>query len=175
MNEDFLNDEHAIAESRHSRDTEDILSLNEPISDLSQLHSVVSVAPETVISSAVQLMVDEGVGCLLVTEDEQLVGLFTERDLLRKVVPNKVDIDATPISGFMTSNPETLRADSPLVFALQRMSVGGYRHVPLVDADGKPVAIVSMRDIVQHIASLYPNQVLNLPEQPGNWSARDGA
>ncbi len=175
MNEDFLNEELSISEARESRDADDILLLQKPVRNLSQLQTVVSVGPEVLISDAVKLMAEKSVGCLLVTEADSLVGLFTERDLLRKVVATGTDATTTKVSELMTWNPEKLPIDSPLVFALQRMSVGGYRHVPLLDEAGKPVAVVSMRDIVQHIVSLYPNQVLNLPDQPGNWTQRDGA
>lgn len=120
-------------------------------------------------------MLSNRVGCVVVVDQEKLVGLFTERDLLCKVVPAGIEIAETPVSEVMTRQPETLPVDSPLVFALQRMTVGGYRHVPLVDGNGKAVAVISMRDIVQHIVSLYPDQVLNLPDQPSSWSGRDGA
>ena len=55
--------------------------------------------------------------------------------------------------------------------------MGGYRHVPLVDDARKPVGVVSMRDIVGHIVALYPDQVLNLPDEPhqAEWKGRDGA
>ena len=120
-------------------------------------------------------MLTKRVGCVVVTEEDQLVGLFTERDLLCKVVPKGIDIASTPVSTVMTRKPESLPVDSPLVYVLQRMSVGGYRHVPLVNNQGKAVAVISMRDIVHHIVSLYPEQILNIPDRPSTWSRRDGA
>jgi CBS domain-containing protein len=133
------------------------------------------VTPQTLISDVVDIMLTKRLGCVVVTEDDLLVGLFTERDLLCKVVPKGIDISSTPVSSVMTRRPESLPVDSPLVYALQRMSVGGYRHVPLIDNEGHPVAVISMRDIVQHIVSLYPDQILNIPDQPSSWSGRDGA
>ena len=176
MAEEFLNDEHLIAEERARAEARDNLALQQPIGHLTELHPVVSVAPQTLIAEAVETMVSEGVGCLLITEAERLVGLFTERDVLRKVVAGGVDATTTPVSDLMTRNPDTLRIDSPLVFALHRMVVGGYRHVPLLNDQQQPVAIVSMRDVVGYIVSLYPDQVLNLPDEPHQtqWKGRDG-
>lgn len=170
---EYLNDEQSVADERMMSEALDILSLQQPI-DLSELQPVIGVTPETMLSEVVDKMLSKRVGCVVITQGDVLVGLFTERDLLCKVVPKGIDISTTPVSSVMTRQPETLPDDSPLVYALQRMSVGGYRHVPLMNSEGKAVAIVSMRDIVQHIVSLYPNQILNIPNQPSSWSGRDG-
>ena len=170
---EYLNDEQSVADERMMSEALDILSLEQPI-DLSELQPVIGVTPETMLSDVIDTMLSKRVGCVVITQDEVLVGLFTERDLLCKVVPKGIDIATTPVSSVMTRQPETLPDDSPLVYALQRMSVGGFRHVPLMNSEGKAVAIVSMRDIVQHIVSLYPNQILNIPNQPSSWSRRDG-
>lgn len=176
MRDEFLNDEQQIAEERVRADDQDVLSLQRPIRELPELQPVVSVPPETLVAEAVRMMVKRGVGCLLVTEQDQLVGLFTERDVMTKVVANAIDATVTPISSLMTREPDVLSVDSPLVFALHRMTVGGYRHVPLLNDAQKPVAVVSMRDIVGHIVELHPDQVLNLPDEPHQtqWRGRDG-
>ena len=77
----------------------------------------------------------------------------------------------------MTANPASLRPGDMLVYALHQMEIGGYRHVPLVDESGAPVAVVSMRDIVGYIVSLYPDEVLKLPSHPGQVisQTREGA
>ena len=173
MQEDYLNEEQIVEDERLRAFEQDILELQQPISDLTQLQPIVSVMPDTSIATAIQLMVEHQVGCLLVTEDDALVGLFTERDVLRKFANQSTIASTAAVATVMTRNPETLPAESPLVFALHRMSVGGYRHVPLMNGENEPVAIVSMRDIVEHIVSLYPDQILNLPELPGAWD-RDG-
>jgi predicted transcriptional regulator len=87
------------------------------------------------------------------------------------------DLDA-PVSRLMTPDPETLELDDPIVWALNRMSVGGYRHVPLVDREDRPVGILSVKDIVHYIVALFPNEVLTLPPDPKRAAvapARDGA
>lgn len=171
---DSINDELSVAEERAAAQDRDILSLHSPISHLAELHPVVDVSPTTMVSEAMAKMAQKHVGCLLVTEGGKLAGLFSERDVLRKVATQNIDTKATPVSSLMTPNPETLPIESPLVFALQRMSVGGYRHVPLLNEKQEPVSVVSMRDIVEHIVALYPAEILNLPDQPTSWSGRDG-
>ena len=66
----------------------------------------------------------------------------------------------------MTRDPETLGVDAKLAYALNMMVVGGFRHVPLVDKDHRPVAMISVRDIVEYMVELFPKDVLNLPIDP---------
>jgi CBS domain-containing protein len=66
----------------------------------------------------------------------------------------------------MTANPETLGIDDGVAFALNRMIHGGFRHIPVVDDDGRAVGVLSQREIVAFIVSLLPSRVLNLPPQP---------
>ena len=74
-------------------------------------------------------------------------------------------------------DPECLGLDDELVYALNQMSVGGYRHIPLLDDEGRPVGVVAMQHIVDYLVSLFPREVLNLPPAPplGIPQAREGA
>jgi CBS domain-containing protein len=122
---------------------------------LEQHVRVVSVPEDTTLEAAVKTMRAERVGCLLVTDsDGRLTGIFTERDVLTKVALEVTDLSAHPVSRFMTHHPETIRPDHPLAHALQRMMVGDFRYLPLVDDEGRPTQITSSMDIVGHIASL---------------------
>jgi CBS domain-containing protein len=102
---------------------------------------------------------------VLVGSSGRLVGIFTERDVLTKVV-FRHDGPLTPLESVMTPNPETLEAGATINYALNMMSVGGYRHIPIVDRDHKPVGVLSVRDIVDFLVQLYPEEVLNLPPTP---------
>lgn len=176
MIHDYLDDEFRIAEERVRAEDCDTLALQQPIGQVLDLAPLISVSPSTTVAEAVQVMVTHRLGCLLVTEDDVLLGLFSERDVLSKVVADQATTDQVEVAQLMTKAPDTLSVDSPLVFALHRMSVGGYRHVPLLDEQKRPVAVVSMRDIVEHLVALYPNQVLNLPPEPEQivWRGREG-
>jgi len=152
----------------------DSRSIHEPLRLLNP-RSPLSVEPTASLRDAVQVMREHHVGCVLVVTASKLVGILTERDLLLKM--ENADLDA-PVSRLMTPDPETLELDDPIVWALNRMSVGGYRHVPLVDRDGRPVGILSVKDIVHYIVALFPNEVLTLPPDPQRSDAavpRDGA
>jgi predicted transcriptional regulator len=164
MSSDYLDDEQQIADERIIEEVFDCHALKRPVNELPELQPVSGVSPDTSVRDAIKQMTTQRVGCLLVLQDGQLLGVFSERDVLTRVAGSGIDIDATKVSELMTHRPETLPADSELVYALHKMAVGGYRHVPLLDASGSPVAVVSMRDIVGYIVSLYQKEVLNLPD-----------
>src|SRR5205807_9964711 len=97
------------------------------------------------------------IGALLVVDASgKLIGIFSERDLLTKVagMPG-VSLDSH-IQDFMTPNPETVHESVSLAFALHKMDIGGYRHLPIVQ-EGRPVGVISVRDIMRHITKLCKN------------------
>ena len=100
---------------------------------------------------------------LVVDEKGRLTGIFTERDLLTRVIGRGIDPKVTTLSAVMTPNPEVLSLRDRVAYAVHCMSVAGYRTVPLVDADGKPVGIVTVSDVIRWLANLFPSTVLNLP------------
>ena len=149
-------------------------TIREPIRVLSP-RAPLCLSPDASLDEAVRLMRENHVGCVLAVEDGRLTGILTERDLLLKL--EGVDF-SRPVRDLMTAEPEVLRLDDPIVYALHRMSVGGYRHVPLVDDGDRPVGILSVKDIVHYIVAFFPNEVLTLPPDPERadvWSERDGA
>ncbi len=147
--------------------------IHEPIRSLNP-RSPLSVAPSATLAEAVRLMREHRIGCVLVVEGERLTGIITERDLLLKLEQGGLD---RPVSDLMTREPETLSAEDPIVYALNKMSVGGFRHVPLVDRARHPVGIISVKDIVDYIVDFFPNEVLTVPPDPAQgerWRGRDG-
>jgi CBS domain-containing protein len=133
------------------------------------------LSPDATLSDAIRLMREHHVGCVLAVEDDRLVGILTERDLLLKLEGGDL---SQPVRDLMTPDPEVLHPDDPIVYALHRMSVGGYRHVPLVDEGGRPVGMVSVKDIVHYVVSFFVSDVLTLPPDPARgdaWRGRDGA
>ena len=112
-------------------------------------------------------------GCAMVTRDEKLVGIFTERDLLR-IVQEEADTSSIPVGQAMTAQPDVLRPDNRIALALNKMSEGGFRHIPLVDGRGRPVGIVAMRDIVRFIVSMFPDAVLTVPPDPAKIPTKYG-
>lgn len=111
----------------------------------------VSVFPESSVADAARLMREEKVGAVLVTKAGKVVGILTERDALRKVAGLK-DPARTPVSAVMHADPDCLRADEPVTHAFHHMSVGGYRHMPVLGDDGS-VAMVSSRDLLAYLSA----------------------
>lgn len=117
----------------------------------------ITIAVDAKLGLALDRMVKHGVGALLVVDaEEKLVGILTERDYLKKVVGIVPDYAHQCIAEYMTPNPEAVGPNDTLALAMQKMVVGGYRHIPVL-ADHRPVGIVSVRDIVQHITRLCSN------------------
>jgi CBS domain-containing protein len=111
-------------------------------------------------------MRDNRRGVVLVADRGKLEGIFTERDVLMKIAGSRVDLKRTPVRNFMTANPDALPAESSIAYAINKMVLEGYRHIPLVDEAGRPTGVVSMRDLIEHIAGFYQKDVLNLPPDP---------
>lgn len=164
MLDEILQEEEAIAEERETdaaRLGAAILQL--PICELPTLRDAVCVAPTASVRTAIECMNSHSLGCVLVEDKDRLVGIFTERDVLTKIVGTGADIDATPVSEVMTEDPETLSPDDKVSFALNKMTVGGFRRIPLIDEEGRAAGVVSMRNVVDYMVELFRTEVLNLP------------
>jgi len=142
------------------------LARNLKVESVSRLHPTPpwQVAPTQSVADAVQLMRDKKVGCVLVCADERVVGIFTERDLTRRVLAPARPL-TLPIVDFMTPNPVTLHPKDSISTAIKRMEEGGYRHLPVV-VDGKPVGILSVKRIVHYLVEHFPATIYNLPPDP---------
>ena len=101
--------------------------------------------PETTVCAAARLMADKNVGAVMVVENELLVGIFTERDAVFRVIAKGLDAVATRLSEVMTSAPKTLDPNKSYGHALVLMQENGFRHVPVIE-NGRPVGIVSSRN-----------------------------
>lgn len=116
------------------------------LSDILVGRSLVTASKEMTVRAASKLMVEKKIGALLVVENGRIAGIFTERDALNKVLAVSLDPDTTALSQVMVADPQTIRADKPLAYALYMMAEGGFRHVPVVDGNGAPLGMVSARD-----------------------------
>ncbi len=96
---------------------------------------------------------------------------------MRVLADRGVDLETVKVDDVMTRQPQTLRFEDRIVDALAVMHKGGYRHVPIVDHDGQPVGMVSVRGLVGYIVDFFPQEVLNLPPHPvrRGAQAREGA
>ncbi|HOB74274.1 MAG TPA: CBS domain-containing protein [Phycisphaerae bacterium] len=133
------------------------------------------VAPETSVRRTVQVMRSVRAGYALICRGRRLVGIFTDRDLIKRILVRRVD-PASPIEPYMTPEPVTIRCGDPIASAIRIMFQGHYRHLPVVSEDDVPVGIVSAKHIVAYLVDHYPSTVYNLPPRPGQvQSTREGA
>ena len=150
--------------------------LQRPMRELVTLHEPAFVSPRATLRDAIGRMNAQGAGCVLVEDSGRLVGIFTERDVLKKIVGTTVNLDKTTVEAMMTPDPESLGPDDTVSFALNKMSVRGFRHIPIVDDDDHPIGVVSMRNVVDYMVELFRTQVLNLPPTAKQLSpTREGA
>lgn len=117
-------------------------------------HIPVLAPASLTVQEAVELMLERNVGALLIVNDDgRLLGILSERDLLKKVAGLRDDYARLPIVDFMTTRPEAVNCGDSLAVVLNKMDFGGYRHVPLVK-NGQPVGIISVRDMLRHLTRM---------------------
>ncbi len=106
--------------------------------------NILTAPPDTTVSAAALLMANRNVGAVMVVEQERLVGIFTERDAVYRVIARGLDAQTTRLSEVMTPAPRTVDPDKSYGYALLMMYENGFRHVPVIE-NGRPIGIVSSR------------------------------
>lgn len=109
------------------------------------------VEPGLPLADALARMRNAPTDCLLVTDGKRLVGVMTERDAVLKVAGKRVD--GVTVATVMTTDPVVLRHDDTLAVAINKMAVGGFRHIPIVDR-GAPSGVVAASDLFRHILQI---------------------
>lgn len=109
-----------------------------------------TVAPDAPVGDVLKQMVDKQIGCVMIVDKGKLIGIFSERDALMKLNADASKFLKRPISQFMTTDPVTLEAEDKIAYALHKMNMGGYRHVPIL-FDGKLAGVISIRDILRYL------------------------
>jgi CBS domain-containing protein len=146
--------------------------LKRPIRELPALPPAVALSHRATVRDALEVMRDRQLSCVLVVEQGQLVGVFTERDVVTQVAVTRLDIDQVRLGEVMRPDPDCLGMDDALVDVLYQMQFGDYRHVPVVDEQRRPTALVSMQTIVGYLMAAFPQEVLNLPPSPAHSHGR---
>lgn len=128
---------------------------NDPVSVLDP-RPPLTVPLTATLGDAIREMTAGRTGAVLVVgANGHLVGILTERDFLTKIA-GVAGFEALPVLQFMTANPETVAPTDVLAFALGKMDAGGYRHLPVVSA-GRPVGVISVRDVLRHLTAVCPD------------------
>lgn len=124
--------------------------MNEAVARLleQKTERVETVTPQTTIGEAIAAMNSKRIGSILVMDGERLVGIFTERDVLTRVVPQQLDPRRTPVGEVMTRNPMTITPSRTVQEAMMIMTDSRKRHLPVVQG-GKVVGLVSIGDLTR--------------------------
>ncbi|MDT4967331.1 MAG: hypothetical protein QOJ64_2068 [Acidobacteriota bacterium] len=125
----------------------------------------VCVRPETPLSQAIDEMKKDEGGCAIVCNDEgRIVGIFTERDLLTKIVGQQIDMNS-PVGDWMSTTVSTLTTDATIGDAVTVMNEKSYRNIPLIK-DDQLIGSISVFDVITYLAESYPKETMNLPPVP---------
>ncbi len=143
------------------------------------------VTPTATVGEVIQLFSAQQTGSVLICADDspeggRLLGIFTERDALKCMAAvssgEQPELMSQPVSDVMSTELSTLRADTSVSEAIKLMSQGGYRHLPIVAEDGKPVGMENVYGIVHYLVDHFPQTIYNLPPNPRAIpSEREGA
>lgn len=126
------------------------------------LREPIVVDPKDSLRSVMERMRASKASCVLVCAGGMVAGIFTERDILTRLSAGGMDL-GSPIEKVMTANPKTLGPEDRLGTAIKMMTEQGYRHVPLVDENGRGAGLLTAREILTYIAEHFPAEVVNLP------------
>ena len=129
-----------------------------------QTDDYVAVSPYTPLSQAIEAMKKDEGGCVIVSDDGRVAGIFTERDLLSKIIGHDVNLES-PISEWMQPAVQTLPPEATVGDAVRLMNEKSFRNIPLV-TKGELIGSISVFDIITYLAECYPKTTMNLPPVP---------
>lgn len=171
MDEDMYH-ETTLLHKRHLTDA----VLRVPLKQVKQGRDTVVLPEDATIQAVVVAMREGKTGAVLLAAkgSGKAVGIFTERDLLLRVAGHGWNFLEKKVKEYATPNPHCLTPDHQVGYALNLMTTRGYRHIPLVDAKGKPIGLLSLRDLLVYLTDYFPEDVINLPPEVLVPTERDG-
>jgi CBS domain-containing protein len=126
--------------------------LSRPVSDLLTGADLLVCSPDDTIQKVVEIFQKENKGCVLVYKNKKLTGILSNRDLMLRVAGRQNDLSKVRVADVMTPNPDFVRPEDPIAFAVNKMALGGYRHVPVLREDGTPVSILLIMDVLRYLS-----------------------
>ena len=142
------------------------------------MRPIVTIDINCSVNEAIDLLLSNNIGAAPVVEDGYLRGIFSERDVLNRILNKQVgDLDNVGVTQFMILEPQTANPEDSLSTAVLYMARGHYRHVPIVDTENRPIGMVSIRDVISYLVEEFSQEVLALPPRPVRdaMKAREGA
>lgn len=169
---DSIEEELAVMEERDAEgEGVPCVSLDTRISEL-DLRPASTVGIGATVGDAIRTMIRDQVSAVVVVDKGLVAGIFTERDVMLRVATSYLAPDEVRIADRMTPAPETLRPDDAIAYVVSRMLDRGYGHVPVVDDGGRPLHILSMRDLMMHIMDPSDRRISTLPPEPFHGESR---
>lgn len=128
--------------------------MEKPVAELLSKNSFLHVLPSDSVEKIVQILQKEKQSSVLVIQHDRLMGIVSKRDLLRRTAGNEAKLSHIKALDVMTANPEIVKASDPLSFAVNKMAMGGFRHLPVISEEGGPIGIVSIQDVLSYLAQI---------------------
>ena len=141
------------------------ISLSDPLSTLTQEKFIV-LNEQATLRDAIDSIQKYHIGCILLENNHKITGIFTERDIVQHIVGNRHNLEKECVADYMTKSPDVLHFQDPIAFALNKMISGGYRHIPIVDKKEKPIGVIAMENIINHLGDCFFEDIVNLPPTP---------
>ena len=124
-----------------------------PVAELLAGKDLLVCSPNDTVQKVVRIFQKENKNCILVYESKKLVGILSNRDLLRRVTGKTQDLSKIKVKSVMTPNPEYVKATAPIAYAVNKMALGGFRHVPVLADDGTPYSIIIIKDVLTYLST----------------------
>ncbi|HEX9780959.1 MAG TPA: CBS domain-containing protein [bacterium] len=125
--------------------------MTRPVADLLTGKDLLIASPTDTLKHIVEIFQREKKSCILIYDRHQLVGIISYRDLLRRVAGRYRDLRKVTAEMVMTPRPECVRPEDPIAYAVSKMAMGGFRHLPVLTQDGRPFSIISIKDVLSHL------------------------
>lgn len=164
---DFLDEEATIMRERANNtitlDKEAFFG--RPLSEFN-LAPVKGIDSDASLNEAITLMQNNKIGSVVCTKNKKVVGILTERDILMKVLGKYGDYKKVSVAEIMTKNPICLREIDSIIYAMNNMHIGRFRHIPIVDSSGGPISMISVKDVVNYFFNSFSDDISNTVSQP---------
>jgi len=128
--------------------------MEKQVCEILNKNSFLHVLPADTVEKVVQVLQKHKLSALLVIQHDRLLGIVSKRDLLRRTAGHETKLSALKALDVMTANPEIVKANDPLSFAVNKMAMGGFRHLPVISEEGNPIGIISIQDVLSFLAQI---------------------
>jgi CBS domain-containing protein len=168
MREEIIQEEQSVAAEQIAAERPETRLLRRCLGDLPEHQPAITVERHTTVREATYLILHHQVDGVLIVDQEHVVGVCTKSQVLTSLVVDATDMDQVRVEEIMRSEPVCLQPEHQLTMALHQMYVGEHSLVPLADEQGRPLGIISMRDILKYLVETFPQEVQNLPPTPAH-------